>query len=134
MKYGDMITVFVSNRLEFGSIFGGSDVPLLPESVVNIGSQVVEGLWGFEPVSVILQTLFPVELFVLEFLYHGVKGVVTIFFVSVFMVLVPVLIIVSWTAPYSIYLIIDKLGFYRLVERNTAGVIDFKDPWKDEVG
>lgn len=132
MKYGDMVTQMVSNRLEFGSILGGSEVSLLPDSVVNIGSQVVDGLGVFGQVPVILQALFPVEAFVVEFLYHGVQGLVVIAFVVLYLIIGPGLIIIGWTAPYSIYLIIDKLGFYRLVERNTSGVINFKTPWEEK--
>ena len=120
MKYADLIWLLASNFFEFGSFSGNSTISLLPDSVVNVSSEMVHGIGVLGQVVVVLQSLFPVEAFLVGLTYN------------VSMILIIVMVLSLWviqlTVPYSIYIIMDKLGFYRLVERNTGGTITFKDP------
>ena len=125
MKYGDMAWSMVKNKLEFGSYLGGSEVSLIPESISNVGSNLVQSFGFIDQSEILFKILYPTQYFIYQYLLSGilVTGLI------IFFVLVISLIIIGFTSPYSIYLIIDKLGFYRLVERNTKGTINFKEPW-----
>jgi len=127
MKYGNILAIGLKNLFETGSV-SSSNVNLIPESISQTGSKIVESMWVFDQFELVFRTLYPVSSFVAEILFHGI--IITGFLLygaaltSVFLI--------GLTAPYSIYLIIEKLGFYRLVERNTKGLINFKE-WTQQL-
>ena len=123
MQYGDLVIMAVKNKLELGTIYAGPEVSLLPESVSKVGSSLIQNMGIFDQFSLFFKAFYPAETFIYEYLTHGVAVTIVI----LYPIIALSLFIIGITAPYSIYLIIEKLGFYRLVERNTKGLIDFKE-------
>ena len=123
MKYGGLLTTAIKNKLELGTYFSGPEVSLIPESVSKVGSNLVQSMGIFDQFFLFFKAFYPVESFIYEYLTHGVAVTIVI----LYPIIALSLFLIGITAPYSIYLIIEKLGFYRLVERNTKGLIDFKE-------
>jgi len=120
MKYGDIAWAMIKNKLESGVYFPSSEVSLIPESVSNFG---VQSVGFFDQIFFFFKALYPVETFIYEYFTNGIIITATL----LIYLAIGTISIIGWTAPYSIYLIIEKLGFYSLVERNTKGLVNFKE-------